>query len=80
MFIYLCHKGFSGKKCDKRNCTIVEFSKHKNFASKPKMYVDSEVMKKWTDLDGLAGLCGVKIQPVRTFSHQANLSAKITLK
>ena len=44
------------------------------------MWVDSEAMKKWTDLDGLAALCGVKIQQIRTFSHQANLSAKIEYK
>jgi hypothetical protein len=44
------------------------------------MYVDSEVMKKWTDLDGLAGLCGVKIQPIRTFVLQPNVSSKIEYK
>ncbi len=76
-----CPIGFSGKKCDHRNCTIVEFKSHKNFASKPKMYVDSETMKRWTDLDGLAGLCGVKIQQIKTFVLQTNTSAnKIEFK
>jgi len=75
-----CPTGFMGKKCDKRNCTVVEFKNHKNFASKPKMYVDSEVMNKWVKLDELAHLCGVKIQPIRTFSQQGNLSAKIDYK
>lgn len=44
------------------------------------MYVDSEALGKWNQLDGLAALCGVKIQPIRTFSHQANISAKIEYK
>lgn len=75
-----CPNGFIGKKCDKRNCTIVEFKGHKNFASKQKMFVDSEVLKKWTDLDSLAHLCEVKIQPIRTYSQQANISARVEYK
>ena len=79
-FFRLFFLGFSGKKCDKRNCTIVEFSSHKNFAKMPKMYVDSEIIKKWTNLDILAGQCKIKIQQIRTFSRMSNVSAIIEHK
>ena len=46
----------------------------------PKMYVDSEILKKWTDLDALAGQCKVKIQQLRTFSRMSNASAILDKK
>jgi hypothetical protein len=62
-----CPPGWGSKSCDKRNCTITSF-KGKHFSKDSnKAHVDSSILKKLEDLDGLAKLCHVKIHVLRSF-------------
>lgn len=65
-----CPLGFIGSKCDKRNCTITEF-KGKYFA-KGKVYISTDAVSSFKLLDGLANLCDVQVQSVKSFTLQKN--------
>ena len=62
----------------KGNCTIIEF-KGKNFA-KSHVYIDQDMLKKFQDLDGLAKLCNIQIQPLRSFVLQNNFKETTDLE
>lgn len=62
-----CQIGFKGKKCDERDCPITRF-KGKNFLSKDNIYVDQKLIPNYEKLDGLADLCGVKVEVTQSFT------------
>ena len=72
-----CPTGFAGSKCDKRNCTIVEFS-GKNFEKKPKVFIDQDALTKFNDLDAIVKMCHARIEVGKSFSLLANPNATVS--
>lgn len=62
-----CPAGYSGTKCDKKNCTIHEYKfKHADKHS-AKLFVDKSIDAKLKEIDDMAKKCKVKIHVLSSF-------------
>jgi hypothetical protein len=64
-----CPPGYTSAKCDKKNCTIIEYhSKEKRFEkNSPKLYVDKSIEDRVLTLEKLASTCKVKLHVLKSF-------------
>lgn len=62
-----CPAGFTGTKCDKRDCKLVQVKGKHIEKSSNKVWVHESLEKKFEDIDGLAKLCHVKLHILKSY-------------